>query len=305
MLTSLANLPSTIVVVFIALMPSVSVSVSAAVAACSDPGWASHQLEVLRAAPGSAINSTNLPDSFFGVEGGHIIAVNVVGGGGGSGGGGGHANATAATLYAVIAEFTAPPLWVPSRIALWKAAAPSPATGVWPRLWTRVSTLFTSGGKTDCADPRASLGSSASLAWNPLSQRYEVFYVGFKSCNDSAFVNRHGEIYRAVAAETGPAGLEGPFVDEGVVLAPGAASEAWEGTQGVDSMQPYPLGSGKGWASFYGSAGVTPDGSNHGTISIALDFDITLTCFGLRFSPARFRQRSSVCAMLCDIHCGA
>ena len=50
---------------------------------------------------------------------------------------------------------------------------------------------------SDCADPRASLGSSAALAWNSTTDRYEVFYVGFKSCNDSSFVNRQGRIYRA------------------------------------------------------------------------------------------------------------
>ena len=56
----------------------------------------------------------------------------------------------------------------------------------------------------------------------------------------------------------GPAGLEGNFTDAGVVLAPGSESQPWEGTQGTDSMQPFPLGGGRGWAAFYGSSGVTP-----------------------------------------------
>ena len=67
-----------------------------------------------------------------------------------------------------------------------------------------------------------------------------------------------------MADAPGAKGLDGGFTDAGVALAPGIASQAWEGTQGVDSMQPFPLGKGRGWASFFGSAGVTPSGTNLG-----------------------------------------
>ena len=137
---------------------------------CSVPGW--KRLEVVQTLDWSVINTTNLPlqHSFFGVEGGHMISVNN-------------------TLYTVITEFTRPPLWVPSNIALWKANLP-PArnantggghqsqrsrvnTGAdaaqWPHAWRRVRTLFESEGTTggtDCKSLRASLGSSASLAFD-------------------------------------------------------------------------------------------------------------------------------------------
>jgi hypothetical protein len=232
-------------------LPAVAVALVAAAATashatalCTEPGWASHQLELLATQPTSVINSTSLPDSFFGVEGGHIVAAGT-------------------QLFTVITEFNAPPLWVPSRIALWRASAGEGES--WPTRWTRVRTLFTSGGKTDCADPRASLGSSAALAWNATTDRYEVYYVGFVSCNDTSFVNRKGRIYRAVADATGVDGLTaGSFTDAGVVLQPEVGGQSWEGTQGTDSMQPYYLGEGKGWAAFYGSAGVTPAGINPG-----------------------------------------
>ena len=210
---------------------------------CTEPGWATHRLEVVATQRTSVINSTSLPDSFFGVEGGHMVKAG-------------------ADLFTVITEFNAPPLWVPSRIALWRASLGQGES--WPTRWTRVRALFVSGGKTDCIDRRASLGSSAALAWNATSGRYEVFYVGFVSCNDTSFVNRRGRIYRAVADTPGLAGLAGGFTDAGVVLQPEVGAQRWEGTQGTDSMQPYSLGKNKGWAAFYGSAGVTPAGTNLG-----------------------------------------
>ena len=241
---------------------------------CSVPGW--KRLEVVQTLDWSVINTTNLPlqHSFFGVEGGHMISVNN-------------------TLYTVITEFTRPPLWVPSNIALWKANLP-PArnantggghqsqrsrvnTGAdaaqWPHAWRRVRTLFESEGTTggtDCKSLRASLGSSASLAFDDTHNRWNIFYVGFKSCNDSLFVNRQGRIFRAVSSTAGAgwAGIEGTYTDHpsGPVLRPedGKSQRWWEGTQGDDSMQPYSLGPGKGWASFYGSAGVLDSGGRIG-----------------------------------------
>jgi hypothetical protein len=74
----------------------------------SEEAWLQHKLTVVAVAPHSAINATNLPpsSSLYGVEGGQIIEV------GGA-------------LYVAIAEFIAPPHFVPSNIALWRSNAPN------------------------------------------------------------------------------------------------------------------------------------------------------------------------------------
>jgi hypothetical protein len=156
---------------------------------------------------------------------------------------------------------------VPSNIALWKADASS--DGGWPQNWRRVRTLFVSDGTTtgtDCRSVRASLGSSAAIAYDDTTERWNVFYVGFISCNDTAFVNRQGRIFRAESSVAGMAGIESTYTDTDVVLKPddGRSQRDWEGTQGDDSMQPYSLGPGRGWAAFFGSAGILDSGENHG-----------------------------------------
>jgi len=160
---------------------------------------------------------------------------------------------------------------VPSTIALWKADASS--DGGWPQNWRRVRTLFVSDGTTtgtDCRSVRASLGSSAAIAYDDTTERWNLFYVGFISCNDTAFVNRQGRIFRAESSVAGMAGIESTYTDTGldggIVLKPddGRSQRDWEGSQGDDSMQPYSLGPGRGWASFFGSAGILDSGENHG-----------------------------------------
>lgn len=103
--------------------------------------------------------------------------------------------------------------------------------------------------------PPSSLGSSVAIAFNETTNHFELFYVGFKASNDSTFVNREGRIFRAVSNVPGntPEGIEGPYTDVGVIMQPINDSPPWEGEQGVDSLQPYYLGKGRGWAAFYGS----------------------------------------------------
>ena len=173
---------------------------------CSLPGWNSHQLSVDAVSPNSVINITNLPlnKSLYGVEGGHALLLND-------------------TLYIALAEFTAPPHFVPSNIALWRAKfdfSTNPFT--WPTEWTRLRTLYRSEGRVLCDSYRASLGSSVALAFNNDTNHFEIFYVGFKSCNDSKFVNRYGRIFRGVSDVPGYShgGIEGPYTDVSVVLQP-------------------------------------------------------------------------------------
>lgn len=137
----------------------------------------------------------------------------------------------------VLTEFTAPPLWVPSKIALWRGSLLPPSSSRAAirccSSWRRIRTLFTSGGKTDCKSTRASLGSSAALAYDADEGSWNVFYVGFVSCNDTSFVNRRGRIFRAVATVAGPtaAGIESSYVDADIAIEPNSTgAQRWEGT---------------------------------------------------------------------------
>ena len=234
------------------------------VGGCPHPGWASHQLRIVAAQATSAINASNAPESLYGAEGGHIVSVDDT------------------ALYVAIAEFTAPPLFVPGVLSLWRADFNrSAAAGrSWPSGWRRVRNLFNSTARIDCTSKRASLGSSVSLAFNETAGRWELFYVGFISCNDTHFVNRKGRIFRAVSRVPGRgvAGIEGPYDDIGVVLEPGPDSQPWEGLQAVDSMQPYKTSSG--WAAFYGGANTQDKPSTKG------DNKTIQQRVGLTFAPS-------------------
>ena len=60
-----------------------------------------------------------------------------------------------------------------------------------------------------------------------------------------------GAIRRADAVTPGMAGIDGKFVDAGIVMKPDAASTPWEGQQGVDSFFPYKVGNK--WVALHGS----------------------------------------------------
>ena len=98
------------------------------------------------------INAGNDAGAFFGIEGGHMARVHDL-------------------SYTAITEFTAPPLWVPSKFALWKATMPTGSKS-WPQNQSRARTLFKSGGETDCHSFRASLGSSAALAFDDATNHW-------------------------------------------------------------------------------------------------------------------------------------
>ncbi len=120
--------------------------------------------------------------------------------------------------------------------------------------WTRRATLFESSGKFDGSDPRASLWSPTPI-FDEEEQRWNLFYVAYRAAENTAKAwhnNYEGRIWRAVSQTPGLDGIGGPYVDQGVVLAPGPESQAWEGLQGVDSFSPYRVG--KDWYAFYGSA---------------------------------------------------
>ncbi len=120
--------------------------------------------------------------------------------------------------------------------------------------WTRVSTLFVSSGDQTGKDPRASLWGPLPV-WNEKSGRWELFYVGYRSQNQTEpqwLLGYEGRIWRAVSKKKGLSGIGGPYEDAGVILEPGPLSDPWEGLQGTDSFFPYPVRDA--WYGIYGTA---------------------------------------------------
>jgi AraC-like DNA-binding protein len=120
--------------------------------------------------------------------------------------------------------------------------------------WTRRGTLFESSGKFDGSDPRAALWSPIPI-YDDDEQRWNLFYVAYRAAENTVKAwhnNYDGRIWRAVSQTPGREGIDGPYMDKAVVLAPGPESQSWEGLQGVDSFFPYKVGDE--WRAFYGSA---------------------------------------------------
>src|ERR1035441_5153521 len=103
--------------------------------------------------------------------------------------------------------------------------------------WTRASTLFVSSGDQTGKNPRASLWGPLPV-WNEKTGRWELFYVGYRSQNQTEpqwLLGYEGRIWRAVSKKKGLSGIGGPYEDVGVILEPGPLSDPWEGLQGTDS----------------------------------------------------------------------
>ena len=201
---------------------------------CPYPEWSSHQLKVYETYPYSLINASTpglyVNESKYGVEGGQIVFVN---------------NA----FYLFITEFTGDPLFVPSNLALWTITYDDFINN--NVKWTRLRTLFQSGGTCDCNSTRASLGSSISIAFNDTSSKWMLYYVGFVSCcNDSYFENRYGRIF---LAESETADITSEYKDVDVILSPDGAQTDWEGLKGIASFS-NPWKVSDTYYSFYGSA---------------------------------------------------
>ena len=117
-----------------------------------------------------------------------------------------------------------------------------------------MSTLYTSSGDQTGKDPRASLWGPLPV-WNKKDDRWELFYVGYRSQPQTEprwLLGYEGRIWRAVSTTKGIHGIGGPYKDIGIILEPGAQSDSWEGLQGTDSFFPYPVGNR--WYGIYGSA---------------------------------------------------
>lgn len=134
------------------------------------------------------------------------------------------------------------PRWNAMRLCHWTSA---------DRItWTRRSTLYESTNDLIGNDPRAGLWAPMPI-YDETEGRWNLFYVAYRTIAHPQGLA--GRIWRAVSTVAGPAGLNGPWQDVEVIMQPDAASQPWEGSQGVDSFYPYQISPGR-WLGFYGSS---------------------------------------------------
>ncbi|MGD0519779.1 MAG: hypothetical protein ABSA48_00865 [Terracidiphilus sp.] len=177
--------------------------------------------------PVLTVKSPGAEENKYGFEGGNVVKLQ-------------------GTYHLVTTEMTGDPFWVKTKLAHWSSN---------DRIhWKRVSTLYESSGEHAGKDPRAAL-------WGPMfiydeqSQEWNLVYVAYRSAPNTATEFRtdyEGVIWRAVSKVKGPAGIDGPYTDAGVLLRPDKDSQPWEGLLGTDSFFAYQAGDR--WLGFYGSA---------------------------------------------------
>jgi hypothetical protein len=187
------------------------------------------QLHVTYSHPKTVLNASNpdAKDIVFGFEGGRVVKVN-------------------GTYHLFTSEMYQPPMWVKMRFGHWISTD--------KLSWKRVSTIRESSGEFEGLDPRAALWSPLPV-WDADNNEWNLFYVAYKAkanTPEKFLWNHEGRIWRSVSEVKGKNGINGPFVDKGIVMEPGSESQAWEGLQGTDSFFPYKVG--KTWYAFYGSA---------------------------------------------------
>ena len=145
-----------------------------------------------------------------------------------------------------VSEMVDDPFWVKMKLAHWSSPD--------GRKWKRLSTLMESSGNYDGTDPRAAVWAPMPV-YSDQDERWNLFYVAYRCAPDPPdrwLTNHEGRIWRAVSQTPGPGGYGGPYRDSGIVLEPGAASDAWEGLQGTDQF--LPSCACDHWLAFYGSA---------------------------------------------------
>jgi hypothetical protein len=150
------------------------------------------------------------------------------------------------TYHLFISELTGDPKWAKTKLAHWTSR-----DGF---TFERKSTLYESSGDYTGTDPRAALFLPIPVFDNR-QDRWNLFHSAFKSAPSSGgrwLINHEGRIHHAVSKVAGIDGIDGPYVDQGIVLQPGPDSDRWEGLQGTDSFFPFRVGDK--WLAFYGSA---------------------------------------------------
>lgn len=152
------------------------------------------------------------------------------------------------TYHLFVAEMYGDAFWIAMRLAHW--------TSTDARNWTRLSTLLQSDGVLSATNPRMCFWSPFPL-YDEAEGRWTLFYVSYRGPHpgEKGWHN-DGKIWRAVSVEPGPGGIGGPYQDDRVILEKDAASEPWEGKQGVDSFYPYKVGDR--WVALYGGHNYDP-----------------------------------------------
>src|ERR1035437_9618780 len=130
------------------------------------------------------------------------------------------------------AEMVGDPRWVKMKLGHWLSPD--------GKEWKRISTVRESSGDFTGKDPKAATWSPMPF-FNTKGNRWELYYVGYKSHPDSAGMwlsNYEGSVYRAISKAMGTDGIDGPYEDTGMLMEPGTDSDSFEGLQGDDSFFP-------------------------------------------------------------------
>ena len=207
--------------------------------------------------PVLTVNSLGAAGVTYGIEGGQVIKIGT-------------------TYHLITAEFIQNPLdpsarFTKTNIAHWISTDHTN--------WQRASTLLASSGDRTGTDPRAVYAGPLPI-YDARMQRWELFYVGYRSQPDSApyppnatvsdpnpflfpvdanftrnvhdYYEYSGRIFRAASLTSGVSGIDGPYQEIQAVLTTNLGAQPWEGLFGDDSFEPYRVGNY--WFAFYGSA---------------------------------------------------
>jgi hypothetical protein len=142
-------------------------------------------------------------------------------------------------------EMWGEPVWCKTRLAHWKSK-----DGM---SWVREATLSESSGDFTGNDTHAAL-------WSPMptfdvkQNNWILTYVCYRSKPNTPekwYRNYDGRIALARSAVKGKKGIDGPYIETGIIIKPDSA-EPTLGLMGVDSFFPFEV-NGK-WFAFYGSS---------------------------------------------------
>ena len=176
--------------------------------------------------PVITVNHPEAENNKFGFEGGTVVKVGDI-------------------YHLFTSEMIDNPIWVKMRLAHWVSTDKI--------IWKRAATIRTSSGDFTGNDPRAALWSPM-VVWDEADNRWNLFYVAYNSepyTPGQMRLNMNGKIFRSVSEIAGKEGINGAFIDKGIVLQSDSV-DAWEGLQGTDSFYPYQVDNK--WYAFYGSA---------------------------------------------------
>lgn len=121
--------------------------------------------------------------------------------------------------------------------------------------WTRKGVVMGSKPGRSAENPFSEVWMQ-TVIFDRKTDRWNLFYIAYRGGSpahgEALNMDYEGVARRAVAEMPGIEGIDGPFKDAGVAMAPGGKDAAlWEGQQGLDSFFPYPVGDK--WVALHGS----------------------------------------------------